>query len=211
VPRNRSNGARRRRDDEVLAAAVKVFHARSYEAATVQDVADELGILKGSLYHYIDSKEDLLFRVCEAVHRDVEAIFEEVRAAEGLTPIERLRLYVQRQVEYNLDHLAEITVYHHDGDRLEGDRKAKVLAMRRSAMTFVTGLIKQAQAAGEVDAAADPRIEANCLLATIIWTYRWYKPGGRDSRQKIAAACATYAIGGVLGETRKRARPKVRA
>ena len=74
-----------------MAAAAKVFYERGYSAATVQDIADELGILKGSLYHYIKTKEDLLFRVFEQVHKEVEAILEEVLAVEGVDPLERIR------------------------------------------------------------------------------------------------------------------------
>lgn len=197
------SGSGRRRDQEVLEAAVKVFHERSYAAATVQDVADELGILKGSLYHYIDTKEDLLFRLCEAVHRDVEAIFEEVRAIEGISALERLQRFVRRQVEYNLDHLPEISVYYHDADRLEGDRRAEVVAMRRANTAFVSGLIREAQDVGDADASIDAKLQANCLFATVIWTYRWYRPGGRDSRQRVVDACAAYAIGGLIGDRRK--------
>ncbi len=49
---------RKRRDQEVIDAAAKVFYERGFADASVQDVADELGILKGSLYHYIETKED---------------------------------------------------------------------------------------------------------------------------------------------------------
>jgi AcrR family transcriptional regulator len=183
----------------VLEAAVRVFHERGYSTATVQDVADALGILKGSLYHYIDTKEDLLFRLCEAVHRDVEALIEEVRSVEGLTAMERLRLFVLKQVEYNLDHLPEISVYYHDGDRLGEERRAEVVAMRRTNSAFVTGLIREAQEAGDADPSLDAQLQANNLFATVIWTYRWYRPGGRHSRQKIAETCAAYAIGGLVG------------
>jgi AcrR family transcriptional regulator len=48
-------------------------HERGYSAATVQVIADELGILKGSLYHYIDTKEDSLYRLLDEVHTEVGA------------------------------------------------------------------------------------------------------------------------------------------
>ena len=54
---------RRRREREVLDVAARLFHERGYADTSVQDIADELGILKGSLYHYIEVKEDLLFRL----------------------------------------------------------------------------------------------------------------------------------------------------
>src|ERR1700760_1802047 len=95
--------APRRRDEEVLAAAARVFYAHGYADASVQDVADELGILKGSLYHYISAKEDLLFRLLSGTQEGVTRILDEVRALEGLAPLDRLRLYVQQQVAFNLD------------------------------------------------------------------------------------------------------------
>src|SRR4051794_38523212 len=93
---------RPRRDEEVLSAAARVFHAQGYAGTSVQDVADELGILKGSLYHYISSKEELLFRLLDGTHTDVSRILDEVAAAD-LPPLERLREYVCRQVAYSLD------------------------------------------------------------------------------------------------------------
>ena len=93
--RPRPGATKKKRDDEVLDAAARVFARRGYADASVQDVADELGILKGSLYHYIKMKEDLLFWLLEAVHADVEVILEEVSQAEGLSPLERIELYVR--------------------------------------------------------------------------------------------------------------------
>src|SRR3954454_2602664 len=94
--------AARKRDEEVMDAAARVFARRGYADASVQDVADELGILKGSLYHYIKMKEDLLFWLLEAVHRDVEEILEEVEAAQGLAPLDRLGLFRRQEGPYNL-------------------------------------------------------------------------------------------------------------
>ena len=78
---------RKRRDQEVIDAAAKVFYERGFADASVQDVADELGILKGSLYDYIETKEDQLFRPLEEPHDEVQAILEEVAAVEGLKPL----------------------------------------------------------------------------------------------------------------------------
>ena len=196
----RTRGAKKR-DEEVLDAAARVFARRGYADASVQDVADELGILKGSLYHYIKMKEDLLFWLLEAVHRDVQQILEAVAADEDLGPLERLELYVKRQVVYNLDNLERISIYYHDVDSLSEERRASIMSLRRTHERFITGLIKEAQADGTADATADPRILANCLFATIIWTYRWYKPNGRISRQSIADHCARFVLRGVVGQT----------
>src|SRR4051812_3780327 len=172
----------RRRDEEVLAAAARVFARRGYADASVQDVADELGILKGSLYHYIDAKEDLLFWLLEAVDADLQAIVAEVAEAEG-SALERIELYVGRHVLYTLDNLERVTIYFHDADALGEERRAEMTAMRRAHERFVNGLVKEAQAEGSADPTGDPRIFTQCVFAAIIGPYRWYKPGGRISRQ----------------------------
>jgi AcrR family transcriptional regulator len=191
---------RRKRDEEVLDAAAKVFAERGYSEASVQDVADELGILKGSLYHYIRTKEDLLFWLLEAVHKDVEEILEQVAAEEGLGPLERLSLYVRRQVLYNLDNLRRISIYYHDMDRLSEDRLAKIVSQRHAHEKFVNGLIREAQDQGLADPSLDARVLTNCLFGTVIWTYRWYRPNGRTSRERIADLCANFTLNGVVGE-----------
>jgi len=165
----------------------------------VQDVADELGILKGSLYHYIRTKEDLLFWLLEDVHRDVEEILQEVAEAEGLEPLERIALYVKRQVLYNLDNLERISIYYHDMERLSEERLESIVGRRHAHERFIAGLIREAQAQGKADKDLDPRVLANCLFGTIIWTYRWYKPNGRVNRQNIADVCASFVLRGIVG------------
>jgi len=190
---------RPRREDEVLAAAVRVFYERGYSDATVQDIADAVGILKGSIYHYIDTKEDLLFRLLEAVHADVGQILAEVTAEEDLEPLERLALYVRRQVSYNLANIEPISVYYHDIERLSPDRLKPILAQSHEHERLVTNMIKEAQLAGTADPSLDARLLRNCVFATVIWTYRWYKPGGRMSKEAIADVCCAFALRGVVG------------
>ncbi|HEY4279616.1 MAG TPA: TetR/AcrR family transcriptional regulator [Conexibacter sp.] len=206
--RPRAKGARaaangdahgRKRDAEVLEAAVKVFYEKGYSDATVQDIADELGILKGSLYHYIRTKEDLLFRLFETVHEQVDALAQQVTKAEGLTPRERLELYVRLHVTYNIDNLAWITVYYHDMEKLGPERLAAVRERRRDADQLVTRLIRAAQRAGEADRSLDARLLSHCIFATIIWTYRWYRPRSGASRSTTIDTCVRYAMNGIGG------------
>src|SRR4030095_6756503 len=63
--------------EAIIAAAASVFRTKGYHAATVQDIADEVGILKGSLYHHVKSKEDLLYLM---VKEPIAQIYE--RSAE---------------------------------------------------------------------------------------------------------------------------------
>jgi TetR/AcrR family transcriptional regulator, cholesterol catabolism regulator len=187
-----------RREQEVLDAAAKVFCERGYTDATVQDVANELGILKGSLYYYIDTKEDLLFRLLEQVHDEVDAILAAVQAETAeLAPLERLGEYVRRQALHTVRDLWPLSVYYHDIGHLSPVRRRVVLARRAPHEAYVRGLIEQAQAAGTANRSVDAALLANCVFATIIWTYRWFRPRGLASATAAADACARYAVDGV--------------
>ncbi len=76
--------------DEIVAAAARVFRTKGYPAATVRDIADEVGILKGSLYHHVESKEDLLYLIVKEpiarMHQTMgEIVASERPAAEKLS------------------------------------------------------------------------------------------------------------------------------
>jgi TetR/AcrR family transcriptional regulator, cholesterol catabolism regulator len=200
--RRRKPATARRRDREVVETAARIFHERGYAEASVQDIADALGMLKGSLYYYIDTKEDLLFRVVEEVHDEVGLVLSEVSARDDLPPLELLRLYVARIVLYNTGNLVWMSVYYHEIDRLSEERRRRVLARRDEHETFVTGLIEAAQAAGDADPSADARLLRNFVFGSIIWIYRWYLPGGRVQPDVLAERCAEFVVRGVIGNRR---------
>lgn len=195
----RAEGKPRGREAELLKAAAKIFSQRGYADATVQDVADALGILKGSLYYYIDTKEDLLYRLLDQVHNDVDELMAEMHQLDDRPPLERLEQYVRRQTEYNVRNLEEITIYYHDLEGLSGERRKRIAARRRAHESYVVGLIEEAQAEGAANPSLDPRLLSNCVFATIIWTYRWYQPRGRYKAEDVIDACARFALGGVIG------------
>jgi AcrR family transcriptional regulator len=198
--RRNGSSSRRRRDQEVVDTAAQIFFERGYTEASVQDIADALGMLKGSLYYYIDTKEDLLFRVLEQVHDEVDAIMQDAVAREDVTPLERLSVYVKALVLHITANLPRMSVYYHDIDRLGPDRHEVVIKRRRGHQDFVTRLIEEAQKAGEADPGVDARLTGDFVFGAVIWTYRWYKPRGRYRREAIADACADFILNGITGK-----------
>jgi AcrR family transcriptional regulator len=183
----------------VLERATEVFARRGYASATVQDIADELGILKGSIYYYIASKEDLLFELLEQIHADIDALLEEVRAADAADALQRLALYVRSQTTYNLTNLPKISVYYNDIGQLDSERRAVIDRRRAVHKAFVEALVKEAQTSGLIDAHRDPRILANQVFAVIIGPYRWFRPRGRVSVEEVAEASVRFVTGGLRG------------
>jgi AcrR family transcriptional regulator len=202
------NGSKKRQR-EIIDAAADIFHRKGYSDTSVQDVADAVGILKGSLYYYIDSKEDLLFRMLLEVHEDAKAVVTETAALE-LPPLERLRIYVQRHVEYNASNLAKIAVYYHDFGLLTPKRKKAIMGQRKFYETFVRGLIVEAQERGEVDAEVDPIVVSNAIFGLVNWIYTWYNPKGSITPEYLGELYAEVAVSGITSPNMPKPPPAAR-
>lgn len=191
APANKGTGARR--DQEVLEAATKVFHARGYADASVQDIADELGILKGSLYHYIDSKEQLLYGILAESHAEAVEITERVEALE-VEPVAKLRTYLQLMAEWYLAHVERVAIYFRESDQLTGDRLQQVQSEQRSTARYLRRLIAAAQDAGEVRADRDPRLSALLIFGTMNSFPDWYRPGGPTSATQVVSTFIDWTL-----------------
>lgn len=67
-----------KRRAEIADAAVKLFARKGFHQTTTREIQRETGLSTGTLYEYIQSKEDVLYLVCDAIHREME---ERLRAA----------------------------------------------------------------------------------------------------------------------------------
>ncbi|MCW2984332.1 MAG: TetR/AcrR family transcriptional regulator [Conexibacter sp.] len=187
----------RGRDREVLDAAAAVFARRGYSASTVQDVADALGILKGSLYYYIDTKEDLLFCLLEEVHEAAEILHAEVAAAEQLSPLGQLLLYVRLQVTWNTANLVKISVYYNDLRQLSSPRLSDLRRRSKAHEQFIVDLIDAGQRRGEIIDDVPPTLLSHQVLAVVIWPYHWFRPRGPLPAGDLVAACAEFVRRGL--------------
>lgn len=188
----------RGREREVLEVGAQVFAHKGYAAATVQDVADALGILKGSLYYYIETKEDLLYNVIVEVHEGADALYATVAEAD-LSAFERLLLYVRLQLEWNVQNDVKIAVYYNDMRQLSDARLADVRERAKTHARFISELIAEAQRDRAVTTAFDAIVLANQVLAIVISPYRWFRPTATLTTADLIAACEAFVRGGLAG------------
>jgi AcrR family transcriptional regulator len=194
-PYSTAPGEKRQR--AIIAAAIDQFSRRGYADATVEDIAAAVGLLKGSLYYYIRTKEDLLFGAILEVHDAMASIAAEVTASRVVSPIARLDELVRRQVLSNASHLARTTVYHREQSFLSAPRRAASNEHREAYYAFVADLIQEGQGAGEIARVVDPRLAAECVASLSTTFYTWWTPDDRVSAAQLADQLARFAVDGV--------------
>lgn len=182
----------------LLDAAARLFSEKGYASTSMQEIADAVGILKGSLYYYIDSKNDLLARLVEETQSENLQIVESVRQISGMSALERLRFYVKQQVIYNARNIDKIRVYYRDITLLPEDRRRTLIEDRRGFESLVLDLIEEARESGEVAKDVQPRMSLLCIYSITNWMHVWYRPGGVFSDEELADGFAEFAISGVV-------------
>jgi AcrR family transcriptional regulator len=175
--------------DAVLNAAVRLFNERGYDATSMFDIAESLGITKSSVYHHISGKEQLLQM---ALDRALDGLFEaadDVKALD-LPAIERLEQLIRRSVVVLAERLEFVTLLL----RVRGNTAVEQhgLARRRVFDARVTELVKQAQAEGGVRPDVDPATAARLLFGMVNSLTEWYRPrpGGAAAMADTVAAIA---------------------
>ena len=129
---------RRNRDSELIAAAITVFYEKGYAAASLQDVADIVGVLKGSLYHYISSKEKACARICVESHAQASKIMSEaLKLADD--PLDQLRSYLERIALWYLTNIERVSIYFNEGKWLTGERRDEVRTQGRGVSARSSG------------------------------------------------------------------------
>lgn len=66
--------------DRILAAALRLFAEKGYEATSMREIAEQLGITKPALYYHFDSKEDIVRTLLGEIEAQVESLVEWTRA-----------------------------------------------------------------------------------------------------------------------------------
>ncbi len=209
-PDSAVSGRRRNRQDEVLQAAIEVFHRKGYATASIQDVADSVGVLKGSLYHYIDSKEDLLARIFEGSDEQSFAMMGAIEDR-GLTAVERLEAFSRDWSLWHLSNVERASLYFNEWRHLTGERLQKVLKKRHDYEAAVVRMINDVKAEGKADPDFDARYAAFFILSAINVLSSWYNPAGQDPPEHIAQVYADMIVGMVChSHGRKRPRKATR-
>ena len=183
------------RERQIIDAATRIFQERGYDATTIQAIADEVGILKGSLYYYIDTKEDLLFRISEEVHVGLTANLDSLD--ESAEPLEQLRALIASHVRFCAENLPAVRVFLHDFRALSEDRRKQIVKERDAYEGRFRDLLGQAQAAGQIRDDLDLELVIFAILGMVNWMYQWYRPRGRKRPDEIARTFADVAIDGL--------------
>jgi len=186
--------ARRR---EIFAAAARVFHRKGYHGTRIQDVADELGMRKGSLYYYISSKEDLLRGLVEGPIQQMIDEAQDVLATRHSAP-RKLALVIESHLRCFQEHKDVWGIFlREDLDLLNRNAACDVRRLARQYHDLWEQLLREGMDSGEFDPDLEPRVVVKAIIGMCDGTYTWFRPDGTFPIREIARIFAGFALKGV--------------
>jgi AcrR family transcriptional regulator len=191
------------RRESILACAAALFARNGVAATTVRQIADEVGILSGSLYHHFESKEAIVDEIVSSYLEDLRRRYKEVLAGEG-EPRDRLRRLVLASLETVEAHPHATEIYQNDVNYLSQlDRFGYLKGSAREVQHAWLEVIKAGMARGEFRSDLDPKIVYRLLRDTVWMSVRWFKPTRDYPVSRLAADCTAIFLDGLA--VRKRA------
>lgn len=187
---------------DILTAATELFSKNGFYASSMQDISDAVGIQKGSLYYYVDSKEDILFEILRDLHQGGEAL---VASTNFLTadPLGELRSLLVQVCIYAGKHADRLRIFTNDFDYLNAEQQNMILSERKMYQDAVIRLIRLAIERGQASESLDVGSATQVILRGVSSISQWYMPAGPLPIERIAVQTAGLMVNGLAHYDRK--------
>jgi AcrR family transcriptional regulator len=183
------------RRDELTREAARLFAERGFHGTSMGDLADALGVQKGSLYSLTGSKQELLLETmrggARAFHAALEAVPEDAPA------VERVRLALRGHLRVLADQLDVATVFTREWRYLEGENREEIVCERRRYEERWRALFREGVESGDLRTDLDAAAATLLVLSAANWAYTWLDPE-RDT-DELADRFTAILVDGVRG------------
>jgi AcrR family transcriptional regulator len=189
------------RREELTRQAARLFAERGFHGTSMGDLADALGVQKGSLYSLTGSKQELLLQTMREgaarFHAALDAVPEDAPAAE------RIRLALRGHLRVVADQLEVATVFTREWRYLEGSFRDEILGERRRYEERWRALFQEGVESGDLRVDLDVSAAALLVLSAANWAYTWLEPD-RDTAA-LADRFTAVVVDGIRGYATRRA------
>jgi len=188
---------------EIYRTAAQIILRKGYDATSVNDIANALGMTKAGLYHYINGKKELLFDI---MNFGLGELDEEVAApAKAIAdPAARLRFIVASHARLVTLGQGAITILVDEVTALTPAQQRKITQRKRAYFDFLRGTLDELRAGGLLQD-VDTTAATFSLLGMVNWLSRWFQQGGALTEEQAAEQIVRIALHGLLRPARLKA------
>ncbi|MFD6137623.1 TetR/AcrR family transcriptional regulator [Isoptericola sp. NPDC060257] len=182
--------------DRVTAAALDLFATQGYATTSVQQIVEAAGVTKGAMYHYFQSKDDLLFAIYDRMLALQKAHLDQIVASGG--PVEDVvRTVCVDVVETSIDFLPEGTVFFRSMHMLTEPRLKEVTQRRREYHDEFAALLRRGQDEGVFRTDVPRPLLVAHFFSDVHYLSHWYSPEGPETKSEVAEQLTGLFLRGI--------------
>src|SRR5881398_4209738 len=159
---------------ELTRAAARLFAQKGYHGTSIGDLAEALGVQKGSVYAHIESKADLLWEVAREGGAAFHAALDSV--PDDGPVIERIRTALRAHLRVVAEQLEVATVFIREWRYLDGERREEFVAERRRYEDRFRALFREGRELGGLRTDLEDATATLLALSAANWAYTWLRP-----------------------------------
>lgn len=183
--------------ERILRESTRLMANKGYTHTTLQDIARAVGIHKSSIFHYFQTKEEILVAILREPIQNVTNAIEEIYDNCECRGIEKLVLAINTHVRLLAHYADAIRVYNRDLSSMLEDNRKVYLEMRRAYERIFVNILEEARDDGWVALqGVNLKIAAYGILGMCNWMVRWYRPDGDMQPEEIARTWVQMILGG---------------
>lgn len=177
----------RQRQTDIVREAAQLFDKVGYHGVNMEMIAEAAGLKKPTLYHYIASKEEILYRMqAEMIARLRDRLA--FRLANKADPIAILRGIYEDIFEQMHNSPGTVRSFFEHQRDLGPKLEAEIRKERNGFTADVIQVIAEGMDQG-VLRRADVRLTVLCYFGVVNWAYQWYRAERAPSPQNVAGDC----------------------
>lgn len=182
--------------DLILEAAANIFGQKGFHAASMQDIAEAVSLQKGSLYHHVSSKQEILVEILDRAIDLLTDRMEEV-TSQPIPPVEKFRLAVRSYIHTLTEFRGPASVLLLEYRSLSPELQRRHIPRRDRYEKLWRQLLMDGEQAG-VFHLDEPAMASRALLGAMSWAVTWYRPDGKLSADQIADLFSQLFLNGLL-------------
>ncbi|WP_017753933.1 TetR/AcrR family transcriptional regulator [Calidifontibacillus oryziterrae] len=185
--------------DKIISTALTLFETHGYHGVTVNQIVEESGTSKGGFYHHFKSKDELLYMIHDYF---ISYVLEKANDANKIyeSPTEKLRAIIQSFVKVFDLYKPHISVFYQESKYLKPEYDEIIKKKRDEYRHIIFKVVKEGIEAGEFRSNLPVEITGMSILGMVNWTYKWYKPEGKNTIEEIAGIYIDLLLHSLLTE-----------
>ncbi|MDZ4844206.1 MAG: TetR/AcrR family transcriptional regulator [Chitinophagales bacterium] len=182
--------------DQIVSAAQNMFRERGYAAASMRELAKEVGVEPASIYSHFKSKDDILKYICFKIADDFfeaqEAILNSVS-----NPVEKLNRLIAEHLRVVINNLDAAAVFFIEWSYLKKPDLKKFISMREKYERGFKEVVQEGITSGDFRM-MDVNFTVRLLFSVMNGAHEWYKISGKVSPDEVGEKMSEFILNGLV-------------